>query len=48
MGRCFLRTGIHCVQTGAASLFHQRGKAGTVDGLLKLLDKLEEGPERGE
>lgn len=45
---CFLWVGIHAVQAGAASLFHQSGNARTIQSLLKLLDKLEESPEREE
>lgn len=42
-----LSAAVHCVQAGVASLLHQGRKAGGADGLLKLLDELEEGPEGG-
>lgn len=47
-GGRFLSAAVHRVQAGVASLLHQGWKAGGADGLLKLLDKLEEGPEGGE
>lgn len=46
-GGRLLGAAVHRVQAGVASLLHQGGKAGAADGLLKLLDKLEEGPEGG-
>lgn len=46
-GGRFLSAAVHRVQAGVASLLHQSRKAGGADGLLKFLDKLEEGPEGG-
>lgn len=46
-GGRLLGAAVHRVQAGVASLLHQGGQAGAADGLLKLLDKLEEGPEGG-
>lgn len=41
----FFGAAVDCVQVGVASMLHQGREAGGADGLLKLLDEFEEGPE---